>query len=134
MKEFFRPEFLNRLDEIIVFQHLNKQDIENIAEIMIKEIVDRMLDKEVLLSVDAKAKKLIVNKGYDPIYGARPLRRAVMSLLEDNLAEQCLTNTLYPGTKLLISTDPTNNNSSISVKVDYSNVDPSVMKPEPNNF
>ena len=134
LKEFFRPEFLNRLDEIIVFQHLNKQDIENIAEIMIKEIVDRMLDKEVLLSVDAKAKKLIVNKGYDPIYGARPLRRAVMSLLEDNLAEQCLTNTLYPGTKLLISTDPTNNNSSISVKVDYSNVDPSVMKPEPNNF
>ena len=130
LKEFFRPEFLNRLDEIIIFQHLNKQDIENIADIMIKEIVDRMLDKEVILSVDSRAKKLIVDEGYDPIYGARPLRRAVMRLLEDNLAEQCLTKTLYPGTKLLISTDLIDNN--ISVKVDYDNVNPSIM--EPNNF
>lgn len=130
LKEFFRPEFLNRLDEIIIFQHLNKQDIENIAEIMIKEIVDRMLDKEVILSVDSRAKKLIVDEGYDPIYGARPLRRAVMRLLEDNLAEQCLTKTLYPGTKLLISTDLIDNN--ISVKVDYDNVNPAIM--EPNDF
>ena len=97
---------------------------------MIKEIVDRMLDKEVILSVDSRAKKLIVDEGYDPIYGARPLRRAVMRLLEDNLAEQCLTKTLYPGTKLLISTDLIDNN--ISVKVDYDNVNPAIM--EPNDF
>ena len=94
---------------------------------MIKEIVDRMWEKEVVLVVDSKAKQLIVDEGYDPIYGARPLRRAVMRLLEDNLAEQCLTQTLHPGTKLVISKGSGKN---ISVKINYDNVSPSLLENE----
>merc|ERR1712113_683799 len=79
LKKFFRPEFLNRIDEIIVFSHLTKQDVRKIADIMIKQLGDRLKEKEITLE-----------EGFDPIYGARPLRRAVMRLLEDNLAKEFL--------------------------------------------
>ena len=127
LKDFFRPEFLNRLDEIIIFQHLNKQDIKDIADIMIKQLVNRMSEKNISLVVDQKVKDIIVEEGYNPIYGARPLRRAVMRLLEDNLAEQCLTKTLHPDTKLTVSTDPDDN---IVVNIDYSAVHPSLLQDE----
>ena len=127
LKDFFRPEFLNRLDEIIIFQHLNKQDIKDIADIMIKQLVNRMSEKNISLVVDQKVKEIIVEEGYNPIYGARPLRRAVMRLLEDNLAEQCLTKTLHPDTKLTVSTDPDDN---IVVNIDYSAVHPSLLQDE----
>jgi ATP-dependent Clp protease ATP-binding subunit ClpC len=125
LKNYFRPEFLNRLDEIIIFQHLNKQNIKEIAEIMIRQLVDRMCKQDISLVVETKVKQIIVEEGYNPIYGARPLRRAVMRLLEDNLAEQCLSKTLHPGTKLTVSTDYDNN---IVVIVDYSSVNPSLLK------
>lgn len=127
LKNYFRPEFLNRLDEIIIFQHLNKQNIKEIAEIMIRQLVDRMCKQDISLVVETKVKQIIVEEGYNPIYGARPLRRAVMRLLEDNLAEQCLSKTLHPGTKLTVSTDYDNN---IVVIVDYSSVNPSLLKDE----
>ena len=130
LKNYFRPEFLNRLDEIIIFQHLNKQNIKEIAEIMIRQLVDRMCKQNISLVVETKVKQIIVEQGYNPIYGARPLRRAVMRLLEDNLAEQCLSKTLHPGTKLTVSTDYENN---IVVIVDYSSVNPSLLKDKKND-
>jgi len=77
LKKFFRPEFLNRIDEIIVFSHLTKQDVRKIADIMIKQLGDRLKEKEITLEVTPKAKQIIIEEGFDPIYGARPLRRAV---------------------------------------------------------
>ena len=127
LKKYFRPEFLNRLDEIIVFKHLTRSNIIKISEIMIKQLQTRMKEKNLELEVKELARSLIIDQGYDPIYGARPLRRAVMRLLEDNLAEQCLSKQLYPGTKLIVDADLYEN---ITVELDYSAVDPELRKDE----
>lgn len=127
LKKYFRPEFLNRLDEIIVFRHLTKSDIQQISEIMIKQLQDRMKEKDIELEVKQIVKTILVDQGYDPIYGARPLRRAVMRLLEDNLAQECLSKPLYPRTKLVIDADLYDN---ILVTVDYAAVDPTLRTEE----
>jgi ATP-dependent Clp protease ATP-binding subunit ClpC len=97
LKQYFRPEFLNRLDEIIVFRQLNREEVKQIAEIMLKEVFDRMLDKGIALSVTEAFKERLVEEGYNPSYGARPLRRAVMRLLEDSLAEEFLSGRIGDG-------------------------------------
>lgn len=127
LKKYFRPEFLNRLDEIIVFSHLTKNDVKQISEIMIKQLQDRMKEKEIELDVRNVVKDILVEQGFDPIYGARPLRRAVMRLLEDNLAQEFLSKSLYPKTKIIIDADLEDN---IIVNVDYSRVDPKLRKDE----
>jgi ATP-dependent Clp protease ATP-binding subunit ClpC len=127
LKKYFRPEFLNRLDEIIVFRHLTRSDIKQISEIMIKPLQDRMKEKEIELEVKQVVKTILIEQGYDPIYGARPLRRAVMRLLEDNVAQECLSKPLYPRTKLIVDADLYDN---IIVNVDYSAVDPDLRKEE----
>jgi len=86
LKQYFRPEFLNRLDEIIVFRQLSRDEVKEIAEIMLKEVFGRMGEKGIHLSVTEAFKERLVEEGYNPSYGARPLRRAVMRLLEDSLA------------------------------------------------
>lgn len=125
LKKYFRPEFLNRLDEIIVFSHLTRNDVKQISEIMIKQLQDRMKEKEIELEVRNGVKDILVEQGFDPIYGARPLRRAVMRLLEDNLAQEFLAKPLYPRTKLIIDVDLEDN---IIVNVDYSQVDPILLR------
>ena len=130
LKKFFRPEFLNRIDEIIVFSHLTKQDVRKIADIMIKQLGDRLKEKEITLEVTPKAKQIIIEEGFDPIYGARPLRRAVMRLLEDNLAKVFLSKTLYPNTRIVVDSDY---DEEIIVNVDYSYVDPALRKDEVEN-
>jgi len=127
LKKYFRPEFLNRLDEIIVFSHLTRNDVTKISDIMIKQLQDRMKEKEIELEVKNVVKNILVEQGFDPIYGARPLRRAVMRLLEDNLAQEFLSKPLYPRTKLIIDADLEDN---IIVNVDYSRVDPLLIKGE----
>ena len=127
LKKFFRPEFLNRIDEIIIFSHLTKQDVRKIADIMIKQLGDRLREKEITLEVTPKAKQVIIEEGFDPIYGARPLRRAVMRLLEDNLAKEFLSKTLYPNTRIVVDSDY---DEEIIVNVDYSYVDPTLRKGE----
>merc|ERR1711897_75280 len=98
LKNFFRPEFLNRIDEIIVFNHLTRLDIWQICELMIKSVKKRLAEKKINLMVDLSVQAFLTDEGYDPIYGARPLRRAIMKYLEDTLAEKCLSKTLYPDT------------------------------------
>jgi len=129
LKKYFRPEFLNRLDDIIVFRHLTRTDITQISELMIKQLQNRMKEKNLELEVKEMARTLIIDQGYDPIYGARPLRRAIMRLLEDNLAEQCLSKQLYPRTKLIVDADLYEN---ITVELDYSAVDPELKKNDTN--
>ena len=134
LKEFFRPEFLNRIDEIIVFNHLTKFDIWQICGIMISQLQKRLQERDIVLEVDVAVRSLLTEEGYDPIYGARPLRRAVMRLLEDTLAQQCLSKTLYPGTKLIV-TRAKNGDSAfdytneVEVEIDYSAVDPKLIDP-----
>ena len=132
LKEFFRPEFLNRIDEIIVFNHLTRYDIWQICGIMIKQLEDRLKERDIILEVDVAVRSLLTEEGYDPIYGARPLRRAVMRLLEDTLAQQCLSKTLYPGTKLIVTRVKKSDyvfSDEVAVEIDYKNVDPRLMDP-----
>jgi ATP-dependent Clp protease ATP-binding subunit ClpC len=97
LKQYFRPEFLNRLDEIIVFRQLTKDEVAEIAEIMLKEVFERIAMKGIQLEVTDRFKTRLIDEGYNPSYGARPLRRAVMRLLEDSLAEEVLSEKIKAG-------------------------------------
>ena len=97
LKQYFRPEFLNRLDEIIVFRQLTKPEVGEIAEIMLKEVFERLSLKGIQLEVTDRFKTRLIDEGYNPSYGARPLRRAVMRLLEDSLAEEVLSEKIVAG-------------------------------------
>ena len=102
LKQYFRPEFLNRLDEIIVFRQLSRDEVKEIAEIMLKEVFGRMAEKGIHLSVTESFKERLVEEGYNPSYGARPLRRAVMRLLEDSLAEEFLSGRIGEGDSAVV--------------------------------
>jgi ATP-dependent Clp protease ATP-binding subunit ClpC len=133
LKNFFRPEFLNRIDEIIVFNHLTRIDIWEICDLMIKSVQKRLQDKGINLIVDLSVQAFLSDEGYDPIYGARPLRRAIMKYLEDTLAEQCLTKTLYPDTKIYVRRKKVEGRlmtytNELEVDVDFSDVDPALIK------
>ena len=138
LKEFFRPEFLNRIDEIIVFNHLTKYDIWEICGLMIRSLQKRLEEKELILEVDVSVRNLLTEEGYDPVYGARPLRRAVMSLLEDSLAQQCLSKPLYPRTILKVSRVKEEGTlagytNDVTVDIDYSRVDPRLIEEAEKN-
>ena len=105
LKQYFRPEFLNRLDEIIVFRQLSRDEVKDIAEIMLKEVFLRIKDKGISLTVSEDFKERLVEEGYNPSYGARPLRRAVMRLLEDSLAEEVLSGRIKDGDKAEVDID-----------------------------
>jgi len=132
LKNFFRPEFLNRIDEIIVFNHLTRMDIWQICELMISQVQKRLKEKNINLIVDLSVQAFLTDEGYDPIYGARPLRRAIMKYLEDTLAEQCLSKTLYPDTKILVRRKKVEGTlltytNELEVEVDTSDVDPNLL-------
>ncbi|MEL6603736.1 MAG: ATP-dependent Clp protease ATP-binding subunit [Cyanobacteria bacterium J06614_10] len=97
LKQYFRPEFLNRLDEIIVFRQLTKDEVKEISVILLKEVFSRLEEQGITLEVTEKFKDRLVEEGYNPSYGARPLRRAIMRLLEDSLAEEILSGRIQDG-------------------------------------
>ncbi len=105
LKQYFRPEFLNRLDEIIVFRQLNKEEVKEIAEILLKEVFGRLTEQEITLEVSDRFKERLVEEGYNPAYGARPLRRAIMRLLEDVLAEEILSARIGAGDTAYVDVD-----------------------------
>ena len=102
LKQYFRPEFLNRLDEIIVFRQLTKDEVREIADLMLKEVFDRIKQQEIQLDVTERFKNRLVDEGYNPSCGARPLRRAVMRLLEDSLAEEVLSGKIKAGDSAVV--------------------------------
>ena len=102
LKKAFRPEFLNRIDEIIVFKPLDEMEIEKIVEIMIKSSTGRLAEREISIEVTENMKKHIAKKGFDPAYGARPLRRAIQSLIEDTLAEEILDGKVKNGDNVVM--------------------------------
>ena len=97
LKQYFRPEFLNRLDEIIVFRQLTKDEVKQIADILLREVFNRLQEQGITLEVTERFKDRLVEEGYNPSYGARPLRRAIMRLLEDSLAEEILSGRVHNG-------------------------------------
>ena len=104
-KKAFRPEFLNRLDDVIVFHALDKQALMKILDLEIGKVVERLEKKDINLVLDKKARDFLVEKGHDPEYGARPMRRAVERFMEDPLAEEILRGKLVEGQPIQVSAD-----------------------------
>ena len=104
-KRAFRPEFLNRLDDVIVFRQLSKPDLIQILDLEVVKVVERLKAKNLRLELDATSKDLLVEKGFDPAYGARPMRRAVERYLEDPLAEEILKGNVHGGDPIKVTAD-----------------------------
>ncbi len=104
-KRVFKPEFLNRLDDIIVFHTLTKPDLIRIVNLEMIKVIERIRTKDVHLTLDESARDLLIDKGYDPVYGARPMRRAVERYLEDPMAEEILRGHIKPGDLVTVKRD-----------------------------
>ncbi|NLC67510.1 MAG: ATP-dependent Clp protease ATP-binding subunit [Clostridiaceae bacterium] len=105
LKKTFRPEFLNRVDEIIVFHPLDEEHIKQIVGLMMDNFAARLKQNGISIEVTDNAKTFIAKKGFDPVYGARPLRRTIQNMIEDRIAEEMLEGTIKPGNKVLIDAD-----------------------------
>ena len=105
MKRFFRPEFLNRIDGAIVFHALNKDHINKIVDLMLKDVQKELTDKSMKLEATDAARNLLGEKGFDPVFGARPLRRVIQDLVEDPLSEQLLRGEFCPGDTITIDVE-----------------------------
>ncbi len=107
LKKAFRPEFLNRIDDIIVFSHLSKEEIREIVDLMMKDLFKRLSERELSIEVTDEVKDYLAKDGYNEAYGARPLRRLIQKKIEDQLAEEILTNAYQPGDIILLKLDTT---------------------------
>ena len=112
LKQQFRPEFLNRLDEIIIFKPLSKDEVTKIVDLLVAKLAARLADKQLKLVVTNKAKQFIVDNGYDPVYGARPLKRYMQHTVETLIANKIVTSDLAPDTTLTVDVD----NGELAVK------------------
>ncbi len=102
LKRTFRPEFLNRVDEVIVFHALNKEHLKSIVDIMLEELREQLQERDIDLEVTERAKELVANRGFDPDFGARPLRRAIQRLIENPLSEEMLKGSFEDGQKIVV--------------------------------
>jgi len=105
VKHAFKPEFLNRIDEIIVFHNLNEADLKKIIQILLNDLSQRLKENGYKLEVTAAAEDLILKEGYDPTYGARPLKRAIQKMVEDAISEEILKKTVEPGDTVLVDAE-----------------------------
>jgi len=103
VKELFRPEFLNRLDDIIVFQPLSEKEVEAIADLMIKELEGRLKEREIHIQITPEAKKVLIQQGFDAKYGARPMRRTIERLVENPISDKILEGEFIKGDLIIIN-------------------------------
>jgi ATP-dependent Clp protease ATP-binding subunit ClpC len=115
LKKVFRPELLNRIDEVIVFPKLTKDEIIQIVDLLMKRVREQMAVHEVAIELTQSAKELLVEKGYDPAMGARPLRRAIQRFIEDPLADFVLMSELQPGSTILVDRKDDGEDVDISI-------------------
>jgi ATP-dependent Clp protease ATP-binding subunit ClpC len=102
LKRSFRPEFLNRIDEVIVFHSLSREDVKSIVDLLIKRVREQLKAKDVEIELSDRAKELLAEKGYDPALGARPLRRTIQRLVEDPLSEKLLLKEFKAGETIIV--------------------------------
>jgi ATP-dependent Clp protease ATP-binding subunit ClpB len=106
LRELFRPEFLNRIDDIVMFRPLGKEQIERIIELQLVSLTTRLAEKQLTIRLTASAKTLLFSEGYDPAYGARPMKRAIQRLIQDPLALKILDGEIHPGDEVVVDADP----------------------------
>jgi ATP-dependent Clp protease ATP-binding subunit ClpC len=114
LKQHFRPEFLNRVDDVIVFHQLSQDEIFEIVDLMISKVDERMRDRDMGIEIRPAAKKLLSEKGYDPVLGARPLRRTIQREIEDHLSEKILFGELKAGQIVIVDTEGTGEDAKFS--------------------
>ncbi|HLF18235.1 MAG TPA: ATP-dependent Clp protease ATP-binding subunit [Candidatus Omnitrophota bacterium] len=102
VKKVFKPEFLNRVDDIIVFRSLNRQNLYQIVQLEIDDVIKRLKEKEIKVELSKESIDLLIEKGFDPVYGARPLKRTIQRFLEDPLAEEIISGTYKEGTLIKV--------------------------------
>ena len=112
----FKPEFLNRIDEIIIFENLTREQIVDIVEIQMNRLAKRLSDQRLDLTLSEDAKKFLAEKGYDPVYGARPLKRAMQKYIENPLSMEILKGNIMEGDKIAAEINETGTISFKSVK------------------
>jgi ATP-dependent Clp protease ATP-binding subunit ClpB len=105
LRAVFRPEFLNRVDDIIMFRPLEKKQIEKIIDLQLAQVTALLADRKIVLRLTPSARELLLQEGYDPVYGARPLKRAIQRLIQDSLALQILDGKILPGDHVLVDVD-----------------------------
>jgi len=105
LKHTFRPEFVNRIDEIIVFQSLDEDELKEIVELLLEELRKRIEENEYEMEISEKARELIIKEGYNPAYGARPIKRAIQKLVEDSISEEILKRTVEAGDRIIVDSD-----------------------------
>ncbi|MDB6057754.1 MAG: ATP-dependent chaperone ClpB, partial [Verrucomicrobiales bacterium] len=105
LRKYFRPEFLNRVDEIIIFRSLDEEQLEKIVDIQLRTVEKRLAQQRLTLNIDSAAKKLIAREGYDPQFGARPLKRAIQDKLLNPLAVKLLDGEFKPGDRIKVTAD-----------------------------
>jgi ATP-dependent Clp protease ATP-binding subunit ClpB len=105
LRSHFRPEFLNRLDEVVIFEPLRREDMEAIVDIQMRRLHGRLADQQISLTLTDDARALLARKGYDPEYGARPLKRAIQTLVENPLAEEILSGRFGEGSAVVGTAD-----------------------------
>ena len=106
VRQHFRPEFLNRLDEQVIFDRLNRADMSGIVEIQLARLEARLALRKITLELDAGAKQWLADEGYDPVFGARPLKRVIQRQLQDPLAEMLLAGDVLDGTVIKVTAGP----------------------------
>jgi len=117
LKKVFRPEFLNRIDEVVVFHKLTKEEIKTIVELLLRRIRESLAERELQLELAEDAKDLLVEKGWDPSMGARPLRRAIQRYIEDPLADFVLRAELTPGATVMVGRAPEGEDPEVTLEV-----------------
>jgi ATP-dependent Clp protease ATP-binding subunit ClpC len=122
LKKVFRPEFLNRIDDVIVFHKLTKDEIKHIVDLLLRRIRESLAERELQLDLTEGAEDFLVEKGWDPAMGARPLRRAIQRYIEDPLADFVLRAQLEPGATVVVEPAPEGDERDVIL---------SIVKPEP---
>jgi ATP-dependent Clp protease ATP-binding subunit ClpC len=117
LKKVFRPEFLNRIDDVIVFHKLAKDEIKQIVELLLLRIRESLRERELQLELTEEARDLLVDKGWDPSMGARPLRRAIQRYIEDPLADFVLRSELTPGATVMVDKAPDGDDREVSIEI-----------------
>jgi ATP-dependent Clp protease ATP-binding subunit ClpB len=112
LKQSFRPEFLNRIDETVIFNRLGKDEISKIVDIQLLHLSKRLAERKITLKLTNAAKEILAERGYDPLFGARPLKRTIQSDLENPLAKQIIAGTIKEGDVVTADKAPDNNNKN----------------------
>ena len=105
LRDSFRPEFLNRIDEIVIFNYLQKEQIKNIVDLELSKVEKRLANKEIKIEISDKAKELLVKEGFDQNLGARPLKRVIQKLILDPLSVKIVSGEISEGSRIFIDAD-----------------------------